>query len=118
MDKRIFHILKAIESDLQRQWTVAEMCDQVRLSMPHFLKLFRSEVGTSPMKYVSEKRLDTAIHLIETTFLQVKEICLQIGYSNESKFAADFKARFGHTPSEYRKQLNENAEEGLILKNE
>jgi transcriptional regulator GlxA family with amidase domain len=118
MDKRIFHILKAIESDLQRQWTVAEMCDQVRLSMPHFLKLFRSEVGTSPMKYLREKRLDTAIHLIETTFLQVKEVCFQVGYSTESKFASDFKTRFGHTPSEYRKQFNETAQEYAISKHE
>jgi transcriptional regulator GlxA family with amidase domain len=79
--------------------------------MPHFLKLFRDEIGISPMKYLKEKRLDTAKHLLKTSFRQVKEVSFQIGYSNENKFAADFKIRFGQTPTEYRKRFSETHDE-------
>jgi AraC-like DNA-binding protein len=62
---------------------------------------FRQFRNTTPMAYLKAVRLDLAHdELLRTRGASVTEIALNCGFSHMSKFAHDFKARFGHSPSE------------------
>ena len=80
------------------------MADTVNLSVPHLEQLFRREVGTSPIYYLRDLRLEKARELLEESFMRVKEVGSTIGMSDQSHFVRNFKAKYGLSPSEYRKQ--------------
>ena len=45
-----------------------------------------------------------AAELLQDTELRVAEIAAQVGYENQSKFAAVFARQFGCSPLEYRRR--------------
>lgn len=45
-----------------------------------------------------------AAELLRDTELRVAEIAAQVGYENQSKFAAVFARQFGCSPLEYRRR--------------
>ena len=51
--------------------------------------------------------MEKAKHLLETTFLSVKEITYRVGINDDSHFVRDFKKTFGKAPTLYRTQMNE-----------
>ena len=63
---------------------------------------FQREFGKSPMQVLREARLDTAHY--ELTVRQntpsVTDVAYQNGFSHLGRFARDYKARFGHLPSQ------------------
>lgn len=105
MDGRIFSLKQILSERLDRNWTVAEMAHCFNLSVPHFQKLFKAQIGTSPIAYLRELRLEKARELLETTYLQIKQIRLQTGIMNDSHFTREFTKKFGVSPTEYRKNF-------------
>ena len=105
MDGRIYYIQQRLISDLSKHWRVEEMAAMVRLSPPHFHRLFRNTVGISPMKYLHDLRLDAARELLENTFLQIKEIGHRTGLRDPAHLCLSFKDRFGSNPLQHRKQF-------------
>jgi AraC-like DNA-binding protein len=72
------------------------------LSEHHFLRLFRQVFRTTPHRYLTEKRLQTARSLLEKSDHSIMEICLSVGFENHSSFTRLFRRRFGHSPQQLR----------------
>ncbi|MFZ1701562.1 MAG: AraC family transcriptional regulator [Pyrinomonadaceae bacterium] len=102
MNGRIFKLKAEISRSLQEQWTVAKMAAAADLSEPHFIRLFRTEIKTTPFEYLTCLRMEQAKNLLENTFLRIKEIGVNVGIPNESQFSREFRKRFSLTPTEYR----------------
>lgn len=49
--------------------------------------------------------MQLAKDLLETSFLNIKEIMSRVGFRDQSHFARDFRSTFGLSPIEYRKQF-------------
>ena len=109
MDGRIFYIKNQLSQNLGYSWSVQEMADSVKLSLPRFKQLFKEKVGISPMAYLLEIRLEKAHELLSDPecFLQIQEIGVICGLTNDSHFTRDFKRKFGETPSQCREQASE-----------
>ena len=104
MDGRIFSLKKIFKEKLNHDWTAEEMAETAQLSTPHFQKLFKTQVGTPPVTYLREIRLEKARELLENSHYQIKQIGVQVGMTNDSHLTRDFKKKFGLTPTEYRKR--------------
>lgn len=50
--------------------------------------------------------MERAKHLLETSFLSVKEIGHLVGLNDESHFVRDFKKAYGVPPKRYRMRFN------------
>jgi AraC-like DNA-binding protein len=63
---------------------------------------FLSRLGTSPSQWIREQRLLRAMECLTRGAgpVRIKDIALICGYKHKSLFHADFKRRFGITPSE------------------
>lgn len=57
----------------------------------------------SPMHYVRLVRLRQARHLMLQSFLTVKEVMAQSGFSDVSHFVREYKRAYGVTPSQTRR---------------
>jgi len=72
------------------------------MSEVYFRKLFKTEFGVSPQKYVIKLRIQKAMELMETGDYSLKEIALMTGYGDYKYFSSEFKRITGVSPSEYR----------------
>jgi two-component system response regulator YesN len=111
VDHRIQQILRQIESDISQQFVIGDLAVSVNLSASRLQHLFKKEVETSIVKYVNNLRLEKARKLLETSYIQVKDIRIKVGATNESHFLEDFKRKFGQTPNNYR-QIYQNSRNG------
>ena len=102
MDTRLQKVINFIQKDLSRKVTLREMARSVNLSPTHLRALFKSEIGMTPVQYQKKLRLLEAKTLLESTFLNVQEIMVQVGLSDDSHFVRDFKKLYGLTPAQYR----------------
>jgi len=105
MDERVRATIAFMITNLHRKITPLELARSVRLSPAHLRELFKDETGTSITRYRNQLRLARAKHLLETTFLSIKEVAASVGIGEISHFVRDFKKAYGMTPSEYRNAI-------------
>lgn len=68
-------------------------------SLAAFKRDFDQTFQTSPRKWLQEKRLAEAYHLIQQKNRKPTEIYLEVGFENLSHFYTSFKQKFGVTPA-------------------
>jgi transcriptional regulator GlxA family with amidase domain len=73
-----------------------------RMSVRTFTRHFRSEIGTSPGKWISTQRIERARHLLETTDLPVDQIATQAGFGTGAALRMQMARSVGVAPSAYR----------------
>lgn len=107
MNAKIAFLRKKIFSSPNHNWTIEKMAAAIDVSSAHLHKLFKSEMGISPIQFVKELRLEKARELLETVFWRVKQIGFEVGITDQSYFVRAFKAKYGVTPNQYREQFHE-----------
>ena len=81
-----------------------DICRELNYVEEYVIRVFKKAGLLSPNKYFTEKRLERACRLLETTDMQVLDIMETVGYQSLSHFNRIFKERFGCTPTQYRKR--------------
>jgi AraC-like DNA-binding protein len=77
----------------------AKMCHR---SLSTFKREFRQHYGTSPGKWLLERRLACSAQLLRATNLSVTEIVFECGFEDASHFSHAFKEKYGQPPSVFR----------------
>lgn len=71
-------------------------------SLSAFKRDFQEVYATSPGKWLLEKRLDHALHLLTNAGNTVSEAAFAAGFENPSHFSRAFRQRFGKSPANLR----------------
>lgn len=101
-DPRIRFVLALMERHRATPLSIDELARAVNLSPAHLRRLFQRELGCSPARMSRELRLDHARHLLQTSFLTVKEVMAATGWNDPSHFSREFKRRHGRAPRALR----------------
>jgi len=101
MDDRVCAAIAFMNTNLHRKISPIEIAEAVRLSPSHLRHLFKEKTGKSLTRYMRELRLQRAKHLLETTFLAVKEVAANVGIEGVSHFVRDFEKAYGMSPARY-----------------
>jgi transcriptional regulator GlxA family with amidase domain len=104
MDPRIARAVAFIEAHVQETITVPQIAAHVSLSISQLTRLFRRDTGTTPTAYLHQMRMRLARALIERTSLPVTDVMRQVGISDPSHFARDFRRAHGLSPRLFREQ--------------
>lgn len=104
MDTRRLYLTTLISNDLAHTWTVEEMANAVNLSPAHLHKLFRDQTGVAPIKYLQDLRLKKAREMLETSFLRIKQIGVNVGMPESGHLTKEFTKKYNISPTEYRKK--------------
>ena len=104
MDQRIASVINSMETAIDGRLTVTALAAAVNLSPSRLTVLFRCETGVSPARYLRALRMERARHLLERTFLTVKEVMAFVGVHDPSHFARDFSRYHGVPPSRLRER--------------
>ncbi|WNS45446.1 AraC family transcriptional regulator [Paenibacillus sp. MMS20-IR301] len=92
-----------IHAQCERPWTLEAMARLAGYSSYHFLRLFRSIMGKTPNRYLSECRMARAKLLLAATELPVAQIALQSGFHQSSYFIKVFRQLESMPPNQYRR---------------
>lgn len=82
---------------------IKELCSLTAMSRTQLYRKFKSLTNRTISKYLRTLRLHKARELLETTDLNVTQVCFEVGFSNLSHFSRIFTEKFGVNPSEIRK---------------
>lgn len=94
---------KLITANLKEHHPAWELAARFSISETSLKNYFRGVFGQNISVYLREVRMKKAAWLLETTKDSVAEIAEQVGYGNQSKFAAVFRKQFDCSPLEYRR---------------
>jgi AraC-like DNA-binding protein len=103
-DPQIGRALAEIHRDPARDWTLESLAHRVAMSRSAFAEHFMKFVGTPPMQYLTNWRMQIAANQLMTTTDSVVVIANRIGYESEAAFSRAFKKLVGAPPSEWRKK--------------
>jgi transcriptional regulator GlxA family with amidase domain len=81
---------------------VPALARRAGMSVRHFCRVFRAEVGVPPAAYVERVRVETARRLLETTADGVEEVARRAGFGTPEALRRAFARRVGVSPREYR----------------
>ena len=69
-------------------------------SLSTFKREFAATFGTTPAKWLKNKRLSEAFYLIRQKNKKPQNIYIELGFENLSHFYISFKQKYGCTPAE------------------
>ncbi len=85
-----------------RQLTLGEIAAAADVTPAHLCRLFRQEVGRTPMAYLTELRIERAKLLLRDGARPVSRVASQLGFTNPHHFSRVFKAHTGSAPARFR----------------
>lgn len=83
--------------------TSEKISAQVGLSPGRLGVLFRQHVGKTINEYLTDFRIEKAVHLLQNTNLKVFEITVRCGYKSSQYFSQIFHQKTGKRPIDFRK---------------
>jgi transcriptional regulator GlxA family with amidase domain len=100
-EKKLNNLTKERIRDLDLRFLAQEL----GMSSRTLSRKFFNDLQTSPGKWIQEKRLEMARGLLESTQLNVSEICYRVGYRDVASFSRLFVKTTRLPPSEFRRQI-------------
>lgn len=95
-------IQQVVHSNLDNNLQVAELAFLCNMSVSTFKRHFEAIYNTSPIKWIQEKRLETAAQKLLQPNLRVNDLYLESGYQSLSSFIQAFRQKFGQTPKQFQ----------------
>ncbi|MFF4170480.1 AraC family transcriptional regulator [Streptomyces sp. NPDC001744] len=95
-------VMDAVRERPEHPFTTTELAALARVSVRRLQESFREYVGTSPMAYVREVRLDRVREELRAAVpeeVSVSEVAWRWGFGHQGRFAARYRERFGEPPS-------------------
>ena len=83
---------------------VADLAAAASLSPTHFSRLFARTMNRSPMRFVTEYRVERARQLLDDPSEPLAAVALACGFADQAHFSRTFSRLTGSSPSEYRLQ--------------
>lgn len=81
---------------------MANLADLVGLSASALHRRFKAQFGLSPMRYLTEQRMERAARLLGSGDMPLAEVGLSVGYGDQSAFTRAFRRHHGMPPARYR----------------
>lgn len=85
------------------------LAESANVSKYHFVRRFSSVYGATPMRYLSERRIERAQDLLRTANLTVTDVCVAVGFTSLGSFSTKFRDLVGESPSSYRDRFANGA---------
>lgn len=99
--KSIVKVREYLDENYHKDITLDEMAEMVNINPTYLSMLFKEQVGTTYIKYLTNVRLEKAKKLLNQGY-KVKEVSEMVGYHNSRHFSELFKKTVGLTPDQFK----------------
>lgn len=94
-----------IDNNYTSEINLETLSKNVYVSKYHLSHIFKTQTGTSPIKYLITKRINEASKLLTETDLSITEIAHLVGYDDPVYFSQIFKRTKNVSPLTYRNSI-------------
>lgn len=105
-NNRLAYIIRYIRENLDQPLTIQELSEKAYMSESNFHRVFKTELGISPVNFINHERIKRATSLLNDPKKRIKEICMECGFNSMSYFNRVFKKENEVSPSEYQARVN------------
>ena len=98
--------MRYIRENFSEHITIKDICSAIGYSKSTLLPAFKKEFSITVNTYLNNLRLGRAKKMLEGENFTINEVALACGFSDQSYFSKVFSAKYGQTPTEYRKDEN------------
>ena len=102
---RLAYVVTYIRANLTRTLSVEELCDKACLSKSHFFRLFKSELGISPVQFILTERIQRAKVILSNPAKSVTDACYESGFNSVTHFSNAFRSVEHICPRQFKRQL-------------
>jgi transcriptional regulator GlxA family with amidase domain len=102
LNPTVARVIEAMEDNLSEPLVMDQLADVMMLSRRQIERLFRNEIGSSPVRYYRKLRLDRARLLLIQTAMPIVEVVAASGFVSASHFSKCFREVYGCTPQDLR----------------
>lgn len=95
---------RILDYDLHQGLNVTELADRLGVSRTTLFLAFRNELGTTPVEYLTQVRLDRAKQLLRHTEYTLETIAGMVGFAHPKSFLKRFRQREGIPPGHWRQR--------------
>ncbi|MFE9613822.1 AraC family transcriptional regulator [Streptomyces sp. NPDC006012] len=96
-------VVDAVQARPEHPYTTTELADLAGVSVRWLQEVFRRQVGSSPMAYLRDVRMEKAraeLRAADPDATTVSEVAYRWGFGHLGRFAQKYRARFGELPSQ------------------
>ncbi|WP_152362012.1 helix-turn-helix transcriptional regulator [Microlunatus speluncae] len=98
--------LTEMSADLARPWTVEDLAARAAVSPSQLHRLFRAEVGSTPLGWLTRSRAERFAVLLLGRDDTVAGIGRRVGWPDPNYASRRFRQVYGISPTEYRRRLD------------
>jgi len=102
---RLAYVVDYIRQNLTRNLSIDELCNKACLSKSHFFRLFKNEVGVSPVQFILSERIRLAKQILVNPAKSITDACYESGFNSLTHFSSAFRAVERLSPREYKLRL-------------
>ena len=99
---RMQKMLSFINDNYNREITLNDIAQSASISKSEASRCFQSYLGTSPVNYLLNYRIQKAMQMLRTGEMTVEAISMECCFGSSAYFCKLFRARTGLTPKQYR----------------
>ncbi len=104
-NNRIAFVIDFIRKNLDKPLTITELSRKAYMSESHFHRVFKNEVGISPIDFINNERIKLATRLLANPKIKIKEVYMRCGFDSRSYFNRMFRKKQQLSPTEYQNQF-------------
>jgi AraC family transcriptional regulator, arabinose operon regulatory protein len=104
VDEALDEIIRALQREPGRRWSVDELAHRAHLSRAQFARRFRAATGLAPARFMIRARIERARQLIQETDMSLGQIALALGYDDVAFFSRQYRRYAGSPPSTLRRR--------------
>ena len=108
MSEKIDRILNYINHYYCEPLSLTDVAAHFQVSETYLSRYFKKKTGKNFINYLNEVRIENAALELRGTDASITNIAMDSGFSTPSVLNRYFKKKYGITPSEYRKQIEES----------
>ena len=98
-------VLDYIEKNLTSELSIDQLSKVAAMNRYYFSTFFKKHVGETPVQYITRKRVNLSIQILNKDNLNILDVAIRSGFNNTANFNRVFKQMTGYSPTEYRKQF-------------
>ena len=94
-----------IDKHFYEELTLTTLAEQFHVEHSYFSRVFRQEIGISPVIYITNRRMEKAKQYIQEGKKNLTEVAFMVGYDDYTYFSRVFRKNTGESPREYRSRF-------------
>lgn len=95
-------VVTYIEDHLDEKLNPAQFASELGMSEAAFSRKFKAKVGETPMRFVTQVRLEVASRMLSDGVVPLAQIAADCGFADQAHLSRSFKRHLGVSPSQFR----------------